>query len=72
MTLPNGVDGLTCSARSCRRAAEFDLQWRNPRIHGEDRRKHWLACPEHRDSLAAFLSARGFLREVRALPAGTG
>jgi hypothetical protein len=55
---------LTCSAKGCRQRAEFDLQWNNPRIHTEDRRKHWLACPEHRDSLGGFLSARGFLREV--------
>jgi hypothetical protein len=58
---------LTCSARGCRRTATFDVQWNNPKIHTPDRRKHWLACADHRDSLAAYLSARGFLREVVAL-----
>ena len=56
-----------CSARGCRNRAEFDLQWNNPKIHTPDRRKHWLACAEHRESLAAFLSARGFLRAVDTL-----
>ena len=45
-------------------AAAYDLQWNNPKIHTPDRRKHWLACAEHRDSLSQFLSARGFLRDV--------
>lgn len=53
-----------CSAKGCRRPAEFDLQWNNPKIHTADRRKHWVACPEHRESLGSFLSARGFLRDV--------
>ena len=67
--LPTSEDGtLVCSARDCRRTATHDLQWNNPRIHTGDRRKHWLACPEHRDSLGAFLSARGFLRDMLDLP----
>ncbi len=63
--LPTGEDGsLTCSARDCRQAAAYDLQWNNPKIHTPERRKHWLACAEHRESLGAFLSARGFLRDT--------
>lgn len=65
--LPSGPDGLLCSSRGCREPATADLRWNNPRIHTEDRRKHWLACPEHRESLAAHLSARGFLRDVEPL-----
>ncbi|MCW2809704.1 MAG: hypothetical protein JWP61_162, partial [Friedmanniella sp.] len=42
--LPVGPDGLVCSSKGCREPATHDLQWRNPRIHTEDRRKHWLAC----------------------------
>lgn len=57
-------EDLTCSAKGCRAPAAYDLTWNNPRIHPPERRKHWLACPDHRDSLSAFLSARGFLREV--------
>ncbi len=53
-----------CSAKGCRAPAAFDLQWNNPKIHTPDRRKHWVACPDHRDSLGAFLSARGFLRDT--------
>jgi hypothetical protein len=40
------------------------LRWNNPRLHTTERRKTWLACPEHRESLGEFLGARGFLREV--------
>lgn len=60
---------VICSAKGCRATAAYDLCWNNPKIHTPDRRKHWLACPDHRDSLSAFLSARGFLREVEELPA---
>ena len=66
--LPLGPDGLTCSAKGCRQGAHYDLRWNNPKIHTPDRRKHWLACTDHRDSLSRFLSARGFLREVVDLP----
>jgi hypothetical protein len=50
-----------CSAKGCRAAAVVDLQWRNPRLHDAARVKHWLACDEHADSLAGYLSARQFL-----------
>jgi hypothetical protein len=53
-----------CSARGCRATAVWALRWHNPRLHDTDRRKTWLACAEHRQSLGDFLGARGFLREV--------
>jgi DNA gyrase subunit B len=53
-----------CSAKGCRNAAEWALRWNNPKLHTPDRRKTWLACAEHRDSLSSFLGARGFLRET--------
>jgi hypothetical protein len=65
--LPTDPEGLSCSARGCRQLASYDLQWNNPKIHAADRRKHWLACDDHRESLAQFLSARGFLKDVLAL-----
>jgi hypothetical protein len=65
--LPEVPDGMVCSARGCKQSAAYDLQWNNPKIHTPDRRKHWLACDEHRESLAQFLSARGFLKEVLPL-----
>jgi hypothetical protein len=58
---------LVCSARGCRRSGAWALRWNNPRLHDPDRRKTWLACGEHRESLADFLTVRGFLRET--LPA---
>ena len=58
---------LTCSARGCAADAVWTLLWNNPKLHTPDRRKTWLACEEHRESLAAFLSARQFLRAVERL-----
>lgn len=64
--MPEGGPGpdLVCSARACRDRAAYGVVWNNPKVHQPDRRKVWLACPEHRESLAAFLSLRGFLLEV--------
>jgi len=53
-----------CSARGCRASASHELHWNNPKLHTPERRKVWLACDEHRESLSEFLSARKFLREV--------
>jgi hypothetical protein len=55
------VDPPRCSAKGCRTPATEDLRWRNPKLHDAARMKHWLACAEHADRLADFLSARGFL-----------
>jgi hypothetical protein len=57
-------DVALCSARGCRDEAQWALAWNNPRLHTPDRRKTWLACDAHRESLAEFLTVRGFLREV--------
>lgn len=56
----------TCSAKDCRAPAVWDLQWNNPKLHTPDRRKTWLACEDHRESLSGFLGARNFLRDVVA------
>ena len=64
----SGPDQDTCSAKGCREPAAYALQWNNPRLHTPERRKVWLACAEHREHLAGFLSARGFLRDVVAHP----
>lgn len=58
-----------CSAKGCQEPATLQLLWNNPKLHTPDRRKTWLACDEHRQSLSDFLGARGFLREVRPLAA---
>jgi hypothetical protein len=57
--MPSGE--LRCSAKGCRSRATTDLSWRNPQLHDAARTKHWLACDEHADHLADFLSRRGFL-----------
>jgi hypothetical protein len=56
------TDALVCSAKGCRATAVWALRWNNPKLHTADRRKTWLACADHRESLASFLDARGFLR----------
>lgn len=58
-----------CSAKGCTSPARWALLWNNPRLHTPDRRKTWLACAEHRESLSAFLSARSFLKDVVEHPA---
>jgi hypothetical protein len=55
-----------CSARGCQAPATWALLWNNPRLHTPERRKTWLACDEHRQSLADFLGARSFLKDVVA------
>jgi hypothetical protein len=55
---------LVCSAKGCTAPAAYELRWNNPKLHTPERRKVWLACPDHRQSLGDFLGARGFLREV--------
>jgi len=60
------VEPDVCSAKGCRAPAAWQLLWNNPKIHSSDRRKTWLACDEHRESLGQFLGSRGFLRETVA------
>ena len=47
---------MLCSARGCHSSAAWGLKWNNPKLHTPDRRKTWLACDEHRESLQEFLS----------------
>lgn len=62
--LPGAGDRHVCSAKGCRQAALHAVVWNNPKLHAPDRRKVWLACDEHRRSLADFVALRGFLIEV--------
>ena len=57
-------DPLTCSAKGCTAPAIWAVLWNNPKLHTPERRKTWLACDEHRDSLSGFLAARNFLKDV--------
>lgn len=75
VTLPGSRDRVTetadetpiCSSKGCRNPATLALLWNNPKIHTPDRRKTWVACDEHQQTLAQFLSARGFLRDTEPL-----
>ncbi|HLL09083.1 MAG TPA: hypothetical protein VK393_10560 [Nocardioidaceae bacterium] len=69
MTEP-GPATPTCSAKGCAQPAVWSLLWNNPKVHDPDRRKSWLACDDHRDSLARFLDARSFLRATEPFSAG--
>ena len=59
----------TCSRAGCRAPAVWRIDWRNPRIHAEDRRKSWVACDAHVGYLREFLAARSFPLDVTALEA---
>lgn len=65
-------DAPECSRAGCRLPAVWRVDWRNPRIHAEDRRKTWVACELHVDYLREFLAARDFPVEVQALTASRG
>jgi hypothetical protein len=60
-------EALTCSRANCRETAAWRIEWRNPKIHTEDRVKVWLACDEHVDFLREFLAAREFPLRVVAV-----
>lgn len=62
---------FTCSRAGCSERAAWAIDWRNPKIHAEDRRKTWLACAEHLDYLREFLAARDFPLTVSSLSAET-
>ena len=53
-------NGVECSRAGCREHASWNVNWRNPRIHSEDRVKVWLACGEHVEFLRDYLDTRGF------------
>lgn len=63
------TDDLRCSRAGCREDAAWNVNWRNPRIHGADRVKVWLACDEHNEFLRDYLATRGF--PVIVTPLGT-
>jgi hypothetical protein len=49
-----------CSRAGCLHDAQWNVNWRNPRIHGLDRVKVWLACDEHVEYLRDYLTSRNF------------
>jgi len=56
-----------CSRAGCTDDAAWNVNWRNPKIHGAERVKVWLACDEHREFLAEYLAARDFPVQVTPL-----
>ena len=56
-----------CSRAACERSACHRIEWRNPRIHSEERIKIWLACDEHLDYLHDFLHSRSLPVRVHAI-----
>lgn len=61
-----------CSRKACRADAEWQLLWNNPKIHTPERRKTWLACPEHRAWLEDYLQTRGLWKDTVPLDAAAG
>jgi hypothetical protein len=64
VTEPDDDSVHLCSAKGCQTPATWELLWNNPKLHTPDRRKVWLACDEHKQSLTDFLGARKFLKDV--------
>ena len=64
---PDGPSEPTCSSKGCTAPAVHQLLWNNPKIHTPDRRKVWLACDQHEQTLRSFLASRGFWKETVAL-----
>ncbi|MCW2287756.1 hypothetical protein [Leucobacter luti] len=58
---------FSCSRAGCRDEALWAIRWRNPKIHTADRRKTWLACEPHLETLREFLAARDFPLEVESV-----
>ncbi len=58
--LGSGDPGSRCSSSGCTADAMWRVNWRNPRIHGPERVKVWLACDDHREHLGQYLATRGF------------
>ena len=58
---------FVCSRAGCAHAATYRIEWRNPRIHGPERVKIWLACEEHLEFLSGFLRARRFPTRIHAV-----
>lgn len=64
---PGEPAAAMCSRKACRADAAWQLMWNNPRVHTPERRKVWLACPEHRDWLEDYLRTRGLWKDTVAL-----
>ena len=62
-----GPDRERCSRAGCTDDARWGVHWRNPRIHGPERVKTWLACDEHVAYLRDYLASRDFPVEVAAI-----
>lgn len=58
--LPREAVVPQCSRAGCEVDAEARIEWRNPRIHSEDRIKIWLSCGDHKEYLLGFLQSRDF------------
>ena len=55
-----GPESSKCSRAGCTEAAAWNVNWRNPRIHGPERVKVWLACNDHVEYLRDYLANRDF------------
>ncbi|WP_431712056.1 acetone carboxylase [Glutamicibacter uratoxydans] len=58
---------LICSRKGCKQPASDKILWNNPKIHTPERRKVWLACPEHRGWLENYLRERLLYKETEPI-----
>ncbi|MFQ4148868.1 hypothetical protein AAGW05_09255 [Arthrobacter sp. LAPM80] len=61
---PDPQENPVCSRKGCRQPATMQLLWNNPKIHTAERRKIWLACPDHVGWLEDYLQSRSLWKET--------
>ncbi len=65
-----GSDGPICSRKGCRKGAQWQLLWNNPKLHTPERRKAWASCADHVEWFEEYLQNRGLWRDTLPLSAG--
>lgn len=55
-----GPENPRCSRSGCRNEPDYNVNWRNPKLHSPDRVKVWLTCSEHRQFFLDYFENRGF------------
>jgi len=51
---------LQCSRAGCHEAPAWNINWRNPALHGAERVKVWLSCDAHRAFFLGYFQSRDF------------
>ena len=58
---------IKCSRAGCLLSATQKIYWRNPKLHGPERKKTWLSCDEHLTYLVEYLRDRAFFIDAEKI-----